>query len=51
MEVRTVPCRRRAAAAVVAGRVAGFEGATVPKDQAPATIPADSPVRASTSSP
>jgi hypothetical protein len=27
------------------GEWPGFEGATVPKDQAPATIPADSPIR------
>jgi hypothetical protein len=27
------------------GEWSGFEGATVPKDQNPATIPADSPIR------
>ena len=38
---RYVPLATRRAA----GEWPGFEGATVPKDQAPATIPSDSPIR------
>jgi len=49
MELCTKSSQFRAATALwqrlLQGEWPGFEGATVPKDQAPATIPADSPIR------
>ena len=49
MELCTKSSQFRAATALwqrlVQGEWPGFEGATVPRDQAPATIPADSPIR------
>ena len=49
MELCTKSRQFRAATAqwqrLLQGEWPGFEGATVPKDQAPATIPADSPIR------
>jgi hypothetical protein len=49
MELCTKSSQFRAATtqwlALQRGEWPGFEGATVPKDQAPATIPADSPIR------
>lgn len=49
MELCTKSSQFRAASALwqrlLQGEWPGFEGATVPKDQAPATIPADSPFR------
>ncbi len=49
MELCTKSSQFRAATAkwqqLLKGEWPGFEGAAVPKDQAPATIPADSPIR------
>gem|GEM_PF-685841 len=49
MELCTKSSQFRAATALwqrlLQGEWPGFEGATTPKDQAPATIPADSPIR------
>jgi len=49
MELCTKSSQFRAATALwqrlLQGEWPGFEGATVPKEQAPATIPADSPIR------